>query len=200
MARTPPPADASPDGRVRRGARNRERIVDAVIELIRSGTPHPSADEIAAASGTGARTVFRQFSDMEGLFAEVQERLQREIVPLIDTRPIDGSAQERATTLVERRARVFEHMSPFRLSGMPHRRNSAVIRKGARALDAWNRRQLQDTFAKELRGASPDLIEALDAVTSFETWDRLRHAQHLSRARTCEVMTRGVLALLATVA
>lgn len=197
MARTPPSADASPDGRVRRGARNRERIVDAVIELIRSGNPRPSADEIAVASGTGARTVFRQFSDMEGLFAEVQSRLQQEILPLIDTRPIDGSVQERASTLVARRARAFEHMAPFRLSGMAHRRDSAVIRKGDRALDAWNRRQLQDTFAKELRSASADLVEALDAVTSFETWDRLRHAQRLSRARACEVMTRGVLALLA---
>ena len=187
----------SPDGRVRRGIRNRERIVDALIALVRAGNVRPSAEEIAAASGTGTRTVFRQFTDMEGLFAEVQARLQREMVPLIDTTPIAGPLRERARTLVERRALVFERVGPFRRSAAANRRDSAVIRRGHRALDDFHRRQLEATFDDRLRGAAEELIEALDAVTSFTTWDRLRQAQRLTRARAVEVMMQAVLALLA---
>ena len=197
MARSQSPNTASNDGRVRRGAQNRDRIVEAVIELVRRGTPRPSADEIAALAGTGTRTVFRQFRDMEGLFAAVQARMQAEMLPLIDPSPIQGSLSARARELVQRRARVFERLSPFRHSGMPHRRSSPVIRRGHRALDSWNRTQLLETFAAELRRAPVELVETLDAMTSFETWDRLRTAQRLTRARASEVMERGVLAVLA---
>lgn len=196
MPRSRPTSPSSKDGRVRRGVQNRDRIVDAVIELVRGGTPRPSADQIAAVAGTGSRTVFRQFSDMEGLFSAVQSRVQAEIVPLIDPAPIEGSARERARELVRRRAAVFERLSPFRLSGMPHRQASAVIRRGDRALDDYHRRQLTTTFAAELRRRPADLVEALDAVTSFEMWDRLRSGRHLARGRASEVMVSAVLAVL----
>lgn len=199
MPRTRRPTTPSSDGRVRRGVENRDRIVEAVVELVRKGRSRPSADEIAAAAGTGTRTVFRQFTDMEGLFAAVGVRMQAEILPLVDPSPIEGTAEERARELVDRRVRIFERLAPFRLSGMPHRDSSAVVRGGQRALDTWSRTQLSETFAVELRRAPSEVIEALDALTSFEAWDRLRHAQRLSPAKASEVMVRGVLALLAAI-
>ena len=54
------------DGRVLRGARTRERIVDAVFELVSEGTVRPTAEEVASRAGVGIRTVFRHFDDMEG--------------------------------------------------------------------------------------------------------------------------------------
>ena len=179
-----------------RGERNRDRIVDAVVELVRSGTPQPSADAIAAAAGAGKRTVFRQFRDMESLFRAVDARIQSEVLPLVDTSPITGTRAARAAELVSRRARIYEHLAPFRLSGMPHRTTSDTIRRGQRALDVWGRQQLRDTFAAELRNAPAELLELLDTITSFETWDRLRSAQRLGRARAAAVVEQGVLTLL----
>jgi AcrR family transcriptional regulator len=152
--------------------------------------------EIAAAAGTGTRTVFRRFRDLEALFAAVRARVESEIRPLVDPSPIEGSLRERAAELVRRRARVYERVSPFRLSGMPHRRRSAVIRRGDRSLDDWNRAQLQATFAGELQGASADLVEALDALTSFEAWHRLRSVQGLSAARAAAVLEHGIVTML----
>ena len=40
----------------------------------------------------------------------------------------------------------------------------------------------------EVREASAELVEALDQVTSFEAWDRLRGDQRLSRARARAAM------------
>lgn len=191
-----PPLDASQDGRVQRGARNRDRIVEAVIALVRSGSPQPSAQAVAAASGTGKRTVFRQFRDMESLFRAVDARIQAEVVPLVDRSPIVGTLPERATELVTRRARLYEHVLPFRVSGMMHRRTSLTIRRGERALDQWARAQLRTTFAPELGAAPAELLEALDALTSIETWDRLRHAQRLGSPRAAAAVVAGVVGLL----
>ena len=183
------------DGRVQRGSANRDRIVEAVVELVRGGNTRPNAAQIAVVAGTGTRTVFRRFRDMEELFAAVDARVQREVLPLVDQTPIAGSLEERAGELVRRRARVFERVRPFRLSGVPHR-DSAVIRRGEHALDAWHRTQLEATFAVELRGASSEVLEALDAATSFESWHRLRTTQRLGVVRASAVMVRAALGLL----
>lgn len=187
---------AAEDGRVVRGLRNRDRIVAAVVELVRGGTPQPSAEQIAAAAGTGTRTVFRRFRDLEQLFAAVYARVQGEIAPLVDPTPIAGTLPARARELVRRRARIYERLAPFRLSATPHRGRSAVVRGGHRALDDWNRTQLRTTFAAELDAAPSELLETLDALTSFEAWDRLRRAQRLGRARAATVMERGIVALI----
>lgn len=188
---------ATEDGRVVRGERNRDRIVAAVVELVRSGNPQPSADQIAAAAGTGTRTVFRQFADLEQLFTAVYGRVQSEIAPLVDPSPIAGTVAARARELVRRRARIYERLRPFRLSATPHRGRSAVVQRGHRSLDDWNRAQLLATFAPELRSAAPEVVELLDALTSFETWERLRRAQRLAVARTCAVVEHGIVALVA---
>lgn len=187
---------ASDDGRVRRGARNRDRIVEAVVELVRGGTPRPNAAQIAAVAGTGTRTVFRRFRDMEELFAAVGARVQAELLPRIERTPIRGTLAERVRELVRRRARIYERVRPFRISGVPHRDTSAVIRRGERALDAWHRAELRATFAAELRGAPAELLEALDVATAFESWHRLRTGQRLAVARAAAVMERTALALL----
>jgi AcrR family transcriptional regulator len=186
------------DGRVRRGVATRDRIVEAVIELVRGGTPRPSAAQIAAVAGTGTRTVFRRFRDLEELFQAVGARIQAEILPLIDQRSLAGPIEARARELVRRRSRVYERLGPFRVSAMPHRHGSVVIQSGQQSLDGWHRAQLRTTFEPELRRAPGDLVEALDAVTSFETWHRLRTTQRLGAARARAVMERAVLGLLAT--
>ena len=56
------------------------------------------------------------------------------------------------------------------------------------------RRDLQD-WLPELEGCPPELLEAIDLVTSFEVWDRLRSQQRLGVARASETMERALLPL-----
>lgn len=167
------------------------------MELVRGGNPKPNAAQIAAVAGIGTRTVFRRFRDMEELFTAVDARVQAEMLPRIEQTPIAGTCAERVRELVRRRARIYERVGPFRVSGAPHRDTSAVVRRGERALDAWHRAELRATFAAELRGAPSELLEALDVATSFETWHRLRTSQRLGAARAAAVMARTTRALLA---
>ena len=71
------------DGRVRRSQRSGQAIVGALFELIGEGLLEPTAQQVAARARVGLRTVFRRFSDMESLFAEMDARLQAEAVPLL---------------------------------------------------------------------------------------------------------------------
>jgi AcrR family transcriptional regulator len=121
--------DAQParDGRVRRGARNRERILEALFELVKGGVLLPTAEQVAERAGVGTRTVFRHFADMESLFAEMEARLEREVRPFLEEPPAAGSLEERARALVQRRAGLFARIAPFERSGNLQRWRSAFL-------------------------------------------------------------------------
>ena len=82
-------AQAPPlDGRVLRGEKSRESIVDALFELVGEGVLAPTAQQVAERAGVGLRSVFRHFSDMERLFAAMDARLGAEVIPLLlEARP-----------------------------------------------------------------------------------------------------------------
>lgn len=185
------------DGRVARGARNRDAIVEAAVGLVRAGDLSPTADRVAAAAGVGVRSVFRHFEDLDGLFRAITERVEDEIAPLADISPILGSLNERVVQLVDRRVVVYEKVAPFRRSARVFRSRSTAIRTGHSHLDEWHRDQLEKTLVNELEGRPPELIEMLDATASFETWDRLRTDQGLSSQRAAEVMRYALLTAIA---
>ena len=82
-------AKENPDGRRRRADTSRQRIVDAMMELMKAGEIAPSAETIALKAGVGRRTVFRLFSDMETVYAEIQHAMLARIEPLFSA-PLEG--------------------------------------------------------------------------------------------------------------
>ncbi len=183
------------DGRVARGEQNRGAILDAVYALVREGVLRPTAEQVAERAGVGARTVFRHFADMEGLYTEMVERIEREVAPLLEAPPPTGSIDERARALVRSRASLFERIANFKRSGNLQRLDSAVIRR-KHALMPRREREALLAALPELASAPDAAREALDLVTSFEAWDRLRVDQRLGRERAEAVVEHAVLALL----
>jgi AcrR family transcriptional regulator len=168
-----------------------------MIAYIRQRAVRPSAEEVAARAGVGLRTVFRHFADMESLATEVFRKVYTEILPLIDATPIEGSLPERVHEMVLRRARVYERIGPFRHATRPFRHRSPKAQRRHEALDRWHRVQLEQVLGEDAAGLDLPLRAVLDALTSFETWDRLRSDQGLARARACSAVERGVLAVIA---
>lgn len=190
--------DGDSDGRVQRGARNREAILDAVMELVRAGDLRPTAEQVALRAGVGTRTVFRHFDDMEALHAEVAERVETEIAPALAEPPPTGSLRERARELVRRRAAVYEQIAPFRRAAALHRwRSEFLSRRHASEIQVL-RAELRRVLP-ELASAPPWVLDALDLITSFEAWDRLRTDQHLARERSCATLEQAALALLESI-
>ena len=60
---------APEDGRRKRSQTSRDKIVAAMLALVEEGAITPSAEQVATRARVGLRTVFRQYSDMETLYA-----------------------------------------------------------------------------------------------------------------------------------
>ena len=188
----------SVDGRARRSQRSRAAIVQAVFDLVGEGLLQPTAQQVAERARVGLRSVFRHFADMESLLAEVDQRVRAQALPLLELEPPRGSLAERGRELVARRVRLFERIAPYKRSGSIHRWRSPFIARNHAELARGLRAQLLRALP-ELREAPAEVVEALDAALSFETWDRMRTDQRLGRERAAAALERMVFALLSEV-
>ena len=144
----------------------------------------------------GIRSVFRLFSDMEALYATLNDRLLAEVMPMLCEAPPEGaSLRERAAALVADRAALFERIAPYMRSTSRNRQHSPFLAEQHRKLVRQLRARLP-RWLPELRQAPADLVEALDQATSFEAWDRLRSDQRLGRPRARAAMERTVVVLV----
>jgi AcrR family transcriptional regulator len=184
------------DGRLLRSERSREAIVQATLDLVGQGILRPTAEQVAEGARVGIRTVFRHFSDMESLFSEMNSRLRQSAEPLLLAGDRSGSLEERARGAVQRRVAMYEHIAPYRRSAGLSRWRSAYLQRQETVFVRELREALL-SWLPELKSA-PELLEAADAATSFEAWDRLRSQQRLGQARARDTMECLLLALLAT--
>lgn len=175
--------DAIGDGRIRRGARNRESIVEAVFELIGEGLVQPTAEQVAERAGVQPRTVFRHFADMETLHTEVASRLRRQVLPFPSV-DADAPLEVRMEALVHRRASVFDRITPYKLSGDSQRWRYTFLQEEHERMIRELRADLLSVLP-ELRELDDRAQAAAELVTSFEAWNRLRVDQRLGvdRAR-----------------
>ena len=98
-----------------------------------------------------------------------------------------GTLEERIDAMVTRRAAAFESVTN--------------ITQGTRA-QLWRYQTLRDNYARNQRGLRKDLDnllpelhslpdetrESIDAITSFEMWDRLRSHQGLSQQSSISLL------------
>ena len=179
------------DGRVTRGQRNREAIIDALLECYERGRLRPSVEEVAAQAGVSARSVHNHFADVEALRAEVAQRQWqrhfRDALPAVT----DLDLADRIDTIVRQRAVVFEAVTPVRRAALLSVADSPAIASNLARLDRRLRRQLDTTFP----GVDGVTLDALDATLSWDTWNRLRAAQGCTVARAGQVLQRMVSSL-----
>jgi AcrR family transcriptional regulator len=184
------------DGRVRRGERSGNAIVEALIELVGEGILDPTAQQVAERASVGIRTVFRRFSDMESLFAKVGVRLEAGALPLLLGGEPHGDVQERARRLIAQRVLFFERIAVYKRAANLKRWRSPLLSERHALLVRALRADLL-RWLPELSRAPASLADALELTTSFEAWDRLRIEQRLGRERAHAAVERMVLRLAA---
>lgn len=194
------PLPVTTDGRQLRRERNREAVVEALLDLYRDGNLQPSSEEIAERSGLSPRSLFRYFDDVEDLVRAAIGRQQGRAIPLIpiDADP-DAPFEVKVTALVEQRFRLFEAVgnaagvlrlrSPFQpLLAAALARNRAFLR--------WQLRTLLAPELARLGAAADGALAAADVVTSFESRHLLLDDQGLTRTQAMAVMVDSLLAIL----
>jgi AcrR family transcriptional regulator len=189
----------SADGRIARGERTRRRLAEGLIALLEAGNLQPTAKDVATEAGVSLRLVFHHFKDMEAIY-EAGTRLQAErhwrtLHPAQASLP----RAERVRHEVRQRTRLFEAISPVRRGGVAMAAQSSGLSERINQSNLTLRDLLARSLAPELAAADPrqkELLDALDAVTSWEMWERLRRAEHLGVAAAQRTVVRMVTALL----
>lgn len=179
------------DGRTRRGERNRESIIDALIACYDDGILRPSVQEVADRAGVSARSVHNHFVDVETLRAEVAQRQWERCAPYAAALDLTLPVPERVDQLVAQRAALFEEVTPVRRAALLSVHKSPTIAANLARLDRTLRRQIERAF-----DVGPDMLDAVDAVASWDAWNRLRSAQGCSVARARRILTRTITTLI----
>ena len=184
-----------PDGRIQRSERSRQLIVDAVVDLINEGHMIPTAQQVADKAGVAIRTVFRHFSEMEKLYAEIDQTMRPWYAELFSQSDRSGTLEERVTRAVESHAGAYTEL--------------AVVMRAVQLL-LWRSPQVKQNYLEgaqrirkdmnvwlpELASVSPETREAVDAITSFDFWERLTVHQKMSRNASIELIANLVLGQL----
>jgi AcrR family transcriptional regulator len=198
-----PPADAvAPpvDGRTARRDRNRDRVLDAVIELFTEGeVPVPAT--VAARSGVSLRSVYRYVEDTDALVRAAIGRHLERAAPLLEVDDLtEGDLPERADRLVAARLRFHDEV------GATVR--AAIARAGAnpaladRLADSRRevRDQVTEAFGPELAELPDDAAlaatAAIDALLQVEALDHLRTTGRMPARRAHAVLVGAIGALL----
>lgn len=183
------------DGRTARAARNRQAVIDAVLELMDDGVVQPTAKAVAERAGVATRSVFHYFADVESLYSDAAEtQARRHWTVLLD--PVTGDLGERIHTLVTVRSMLFERIAGTRRAAMLLEHQSPVIAAQLDKSRAALRTHLR-THLPELEHLGAAAGEAACAAASWEIWDVLRRHQALS-ADAASAAMRSVLCSLLT--
>jgi len=190
------------DGRVARGARNRDALVEALLELLREGSLQPRAREIADRAGLSLRTVFLHFDDLESLYGSAADHQAAHLAARYSALSTDGPTGDRIASLVRRRAEIYEEIAPVRRAGLLVAPASPVLTRRLADTAAWYRREVARVLEPELAALDgrrrADALAGLDLALSWEAWDGLRRVQRLSVAAARRVTTLLVERLLAS--
>jgi AcrR family transcriptional regulator len=188
------------DGRTARAMRTREAIVDACIGLVDEGDLRPTAPRIADRAAVSVRSVFQHFDDLEGLYAAVADRLVERLAHLTLTVDPTAPLARRLPEVVRQRAILLEAITPIRQAAAVHAPFSEEVRTRLRAGHAFLRSEIERLFATELDAHPPaeraTLLDALDTMLSWPSWDNLRSLNDRSEDEAAAVLAMMVSSVL----
>lgn len=202
MAQPITPAEAvRVDGRTARRDRNREAVLDAVLDLFGEDAASPSPDEVATRSGVSLRSVYRYFDDMDSLIRAAMARHLDRVQPLFSVDGLgEGPLPDRVERQVDQRLRLFEAAGPIMRAALIRSRNNDLIRDRVDTTRRNLRLQVDEMFAPEIAALGPagrDAAAAVDVLLGFESIEHLRRHRAFSGPTARRILATSVTALLA---
>ena len=171
------------DGRRLRSERTRLAIIEAYQELLRRNSVMPTAVHIAEQAGCSVRSVFERFSDLDALSLATADFTIAQGQAEAVARHVDGDRPTRIRSHVETRARACEKWLPlWRI--ITNQDQVAELRTRVVLVRLANIERMKLMYRRELsslpEAAADELLIALAVLTSFESWDQMRHCHGLS--------------------
>jgi len=203
IAGAPVPAERKPakvDGRRLRSERTRRLIVEAYMALVRESRQMPTAVQIAERAGYSVRSIFERFPDLTALrlaatdYAIAEGRAQGAL------RDLDADRATRVRSHVEARASGCERWLPLWRVLSSNLAESSELRERIRLVRQLVAMRLEFMFKPELSNVSESerrkTLVALEAITDYECWGRMRELYGMSIEEASAVWVRAIDALL----
>ena len=195
-----PSRPGSIDGRRQRSERTRQYIIAAYLALLSERPKVPTAIEIAERAGYSVRSLFERFSDLLALslaaadFAFAQANAEAIVRNVSADRPV------RIRTQVETRGSTCERWLPLWRALNVNQHHSPELKQRLRLMRDAVVRRLELMYRPELSGLPETerrrLLIALEALTDFESWARMRSEHALGIEEACAVWIRAIDGLL----
>jgi AcrR family transcriptional regulator len=172
------------DGRLKRSERSRKEIITAMIMLMNSGMYAPTAQKISDEAGVSIRTLFRHFPEMDMLYREVDEAMKPSYQRHLEKQLMTGPLEKRIVSAVD--SRIMTYIETAHIEKATHSLlwRSKFMQENYRRVQTRLRKSLLKALP-ELKKLSQESREVVEAVTSFEFFERLHMHQNLSE-KTCK--------------
>lgn len=198
------PAARHPDGRVARGERSREAVIEAVLALLGEGDLRPSVAKVARRAGLSERSVFRHFQDIDGLYAAVADAHCRRIHAMHRPTPNDAALGVRIAAAVGEAASAHELSTGVRRAIRVHEPESPIVAQRVSEARRLAAEQIEELFRPELEALDTQfrpIVRALVvAALSGETWDQLRDYSGLDERAAASAVAMLLYSIFSTLA
>lgn len=193
--------EESGDGRTQRRARNRSAVINAMLELLRSGHMEPTVAQIAERAGVSHRSVFRYFNDFADLIRAAIDREVRDALPLGVIADVgEGTLEHRVGALVDARMKIYART--YQVGRVARLRSASIpaIDEGFQAIAKLMRLQIRNQFDRELSELDSNdaelIVDAIMVLVSFESFDlQVRIFEH-AEDRIRHAWSAAILAML----
>ena len=185
------PLSQGTDGRFRRSERTRQHLIETYLDLLKENPKRPTADELAKQAGCSERSVFERFSDLQTLSLAALDYALHQASAQAVVRNVDGDRLSRIRSQVETRAETCERWLPLWRTLLHTQHDSEELPRRIECtrdtmlarLELMYRPELSTLSAAERR----EVLIALEALTDFESWGRMRQRHGLSVEAAREV-------------
>jgi AcrR family transcriptional regulator len=208
-----PPTDAPPtppsarkparvDGRHLRSERTKRLIIEAYTALVRETGQMPTALQIADRAGYSVRSIFERFPDLHALRIAATDLAIGEAKAQSALRDVEADRATRIRSQVEARARGCERWLALWRVLSTNNTDSPELQQRIRMIRQLIVMRMEIMFKPELAALGEverrRTLIALEALTDFDSWARMKEMFGLSFEEACEVWVKAIDRLLPT--
>jgi AcrR family transcriptional regulator len=186
------------DGRHRRAARTSHAIIEAYLSLVLETHARPAMTDVAKRAGCTTRSIFVRFETLDGLALATFDHVLQRVAKLPLT--VEGDRQCRIRTHVRTRAHNCEKWRPLWQLLSRADPSSRALQARIERVRQVTRNRMERAYRTELASLSgrrrQTILIALEALTEFECWSRMREHYKLSVDEACAVWCEAIDQLL----
>jgi AcrR family transcriptional regulator len=188
------------DGRRQRSERTRQHILEAYIALLRDSPRPPTANQIADRAGYSVRSLFERFPDLLTLSLAAADMAFTQANAQATIRNLNADRAARIHAQVETRAQTCEDWLPLWRALILNQRVSDQLKQRIKLVRDAMMARLEMMYRPELDTLDAIMrkrvLIALEAITDFESWARMRETAGLSAEESRTVWIRAIDSLL----